>query len=42
MGVEIFLFPYYEDLYISLPGKGMMLLAQDQQLMTEMIDRVSG
>ena len=39
MGVEIFLFPYYEDLYISLPGKGMMLLAQDQQLMTEMIDR---
>ena len=37
--VEIFLFPYHEDLYITLPGKGMMLLAQSQQLMTEMIDR---
>ena len=37
--VEVFFFPYYDDLYISLPDEATMLLAQNDQLIWEAIDR---
>ena len=38
-GVEMFLFPYYDDLYLSVPDKATMLLAQSEQLLREIVDR---
>ena len=38
-GVEVFLFPYYDDLYISVPDDTTMLLAQSDTLYRELIDR---
>ena len=37
--VESFFFPYYDDLYISVPDDATMLLAQSDQLLQEMVDR---
>lgn len=37
--VEVFLFPYYDDLYISVPDDATMLLAQSEQLHKEIVDR---
>ena len=37
--VEVFLFPYYDDLYISVPDESTMLLAQSEQLHKEIVDR---
>lgn len=38
-GVEVFFFPYYYDLYISVPDDATMLLSQSDTLMKELIDR---
>ena len=38
-GVEMFLFPYYDDLYLSVPDEATMLLAQSEQLLREIVDR---
>ena len=38
-GKEVFLFPYYDDLYISVPDESTMLLAQSEQLHKEIVDR---
>ena len=37
--IEVFLFPYYDDLYIAVPDEGTMLLAQSEQLLQEIVDR---
>ena len=37
--IDVFLFPYYDDLYISVPDDATMLLAQSDQLLQEMVDR---
>ena len=35
----MFFFPYYDDLYISVPDDATMLLAQSEQLLQEIVDR---
>ena len=37
--IEVFLFPYYDDLYLAIPDPGTMLLAQEAALIEEIIDR---
>lgn len=37
--IEVFLFPYYDDLYIAIPDPVTMLLAQEAGLIEEIIDR---
>ena len=37
--VEVFLFPYYDDLYIAVPDTRTLLLSQDAGLLEEIIDR---
>ena len=37
--VKVFLFPYYDDLYVSVPDDVTMLLAQSEQLHKEIVDR---
>ena len=38
-GVELFVFPWYDDLFIAVPDSGTLLLAQSAVLLREIIDR---
>ena len=38
-GLELFVFPYYWDLYVALPDSDTLLLADSPELLRELIDR---
>ena len=38
-GVELYIFPWYDDLFVAVPDSGTLLLAQSAGLLKEIIDR---